>query len=100
VEKHIDRQVELAMKAYQLIDQTPGFACAVEPQSNLLCFRVEGDDGLQLEIRDRLVEEGSFYLSTTLFNGIRYLRMVLMNPATNRTTLKKLIRRIQELKRI
>jgi L-2,4-diaminobutyrate decarboxylase len=99
VEKHLDRQSDLALKAYQHIEQSAGFACAVEPQSNILCFRVEGDDNLQIKIRDRLVEEGSFYLSTTLFNGIRYLRMVLMNPDTTMTTLKKLIRRIQELKK-
>jgi L-2,4-diaminobutyrate decarboxylase len=96
--KYIDRQVELTLKAFDYINQLPEFSCPVEPQSNILCFRIDGDDSLQIKIRDKLVAEGSFYLSTTLFNGIRYLRLVIMNPDTNMNTIKKLVQRIKELK--
>ena len=35
------------------IEAQPDFACAVEPESNILCFRVEGSDRRQLDVRDR-----------------------------------------------
>ncbi len=97
LEKYIDRQVKLTLQAFEYITKTPEFTCAVKPQSNILCFRVKGDDSLQIQIRDKLVAEGSFHLSTTLFQGIRYLRFVIMSPETNLDTIKKLIQRIKDL---
>ncbi len=95
--KYIDKQVELTMEAFEYISKIPKFICAVEPQSNILCFRIDGDDTLQIKIRDKLVAEGSFYVSTTLFNGKRYLRLAIMNPDTNMNTIKELIQRVEEL---
>lgn len=96
--KYIDRQTEITLKAYTFINELPGFTCAVKPQSNILCFRVDGDDSLQIEIRNKLVAKGSYYMSTTIFNGVRYLRMVIMNPDTTMTTIKELIRQVKELR--
>lgn len=95
--RYIESQTELTLKAYKYINEIPGFSCPVVPQSNILCFRVDGDDSLQLKLRDKLISEGSFYVSTTLFNGLRYLRLVIMNPDTTMDTIKKLARRIQDL---
>jgi len=93
---YIERQYALTAEAYQYINHLPGFFCPVEPQSNILCFRIDGSDNLQLKIRDRLIAEGSFYLSTTLFNGKRYLRMTIMNPDTTMETIRTLAQKIQE----
>jgi len=95
--RYIEHQTELTLKAYKYINELPGFSCAVEPQSNILCFRVDGDDTLQLKLRDKLMAEGSFHLSTTMFRGSRYLRLTIMNPDTTMDTIEKLARRIQEL---
>ncbi|NNK85221.1 MAG: diaminobutyrate decarboxylase [Desulfobacterales bacterium] len=96
--EYIEHQVELTMDAFEYIRQLPGFECAVKPQCNILCFRLEGSDNLQLKIRDQLNTEGEFYLSTTSFNNVRYLRLSIMNPHTNLDVIKQLIQKIRKIK--
>jgi L-2,4-diaminobutyrate decarboxylase len=95
--KHVDDQFELAKQAYDYIESRPEFECAAKPQSNILCFRVNGSDQLQLEVRDKLIAQGSFYLSTTVFGGQRYLRMVFNHPDTCLDDIKQLIQNIRAL---
>jgi len=95
---YIDRQFDLTAEAYKYINQQLDFNCAVKPQSNILCFQIEGNDQLQLEIRDKLTAEGEFYITTTLFNNKRYLRLSIMNPDTTLENIKKLIQRIRDMK--
>ena len=59
LEKHVDDKFELAKQAYAYIESQPEFECAAAPQSNILCFRIEGDDHLQLQIRDLLTVQGA-----------------------------------------
>lgn len=93
----IDRQYDLAQRAFEYIQQQSGFECALRPESNILCFRIQGSDEKQLQIRDALNLEGHFYLSSTLFRGKRYLRMALMNPNTQLEDIQRLMRRIEQL---
>lgn len=95
--EYVENQFDLAAEAFEYINKLDGFKCAVKPQSNILCFRIEGNDDLQLKIRDKLTTEGDFYISTTSFNGIRYLRLSIMNPDTSLDDIKYLIQRIREV---
>jgi L-2,4-diaminobutyrate decarboxylase len=97
LEKHVDDQFELAKQACAYIESQPEFECAAAPQSNILCFRLAGSDQLQLDIRDKLIAQGEFYLSTTAFGGQRYLRMVFNNPHTSLDDIKELIQNIRDL---
>ena len=97
LEEYLDRQCALAREAYDYIQSQPDFECAVEPQSNILCFRTQGEDNWQLALRDRLTSQGNFYISTTAFMNRRYLRLVFMNPATSLEDVKTLIREIRSL---
>jgi L-2,4-diaminobutyrate decarboxylase len=96
--KHIERQMELAVEAFEYIHPLTEFECPARPQSNILCFRIEGSDHLQLLIRNRLIADGEFYISTTSFNGIRFLRLALMNPNTKLEHIKKLVQRVREIR--
>ena len=96
--EHIERQMELAVEAFEYIHPLTEFECPVRPQSNILCFRIEGSDHLQLLIRNRLIADGEFYISTTSFNGIRFLRLALMNPNTKLEHIKKLVQRVKEIR--
>ena len=87
----IDRQTALAKNAADLLRTKPGIDVAVEPQSNIVCFRVAGDDDHQLTLRKRLTEAGDHYVSTTEFRGRRWLRLALMNPMTDMTDIESLI---------
>lgn len=80
--RYLERTVALAKDAARLLGSTPSFEVAIEPPINIVCFRVDGPDELQLEIRKRLLEQGDFYITTTAFRGRRWLRLTLMNPDT------------------
>lgn len=96
---YIDRQHDLARRAYEYIDAQPDFECPVAPESNILCFRLAGcSDAEHITIRDRLTVDGRFYISTTSFNGTRYLRLALMNPDTGMKNVRSLIETIRELR--
>jgi L-2,4-diaminobutyrate decarboxylase len=94
---YIDEQYNLAAEAYNFIKEQKDFECPVLPQSNILCFRINGTDSTQLKIRNKLVNEGSFYLTSTEFKGKRFLRMVFMSPNTIIQDIHKLINRIREI---
>lgn len=91
----IDRQTELASAAAAYLRAEPGFEVAVEPQSNIVCFRVDGSDDLQLQLRKRIVEAGNHYISTAEFQGRRWLRLALMNPATELSDIAALVEEIR-----
>ncbi len=88
---YFDRQCNLAAEAYAYLLTQPDIECPVPPQSNILCFRTPGSDRDQLAHRDRLIASGEFHLSTTLFKGRRYLRMVFMSPQTTLDDVKALV---------
>ncbi len=95
---YVERQYALAHEAWEHVRQTPDFECAVEPEANILCLRVPGDDDAQLRVRDRLIARGEFYLTTTLFQGRRYLRLVFMNPETSMDDVRRLLSSLRELR--
>jgi L-2,4-diaminobutyrate decarboxylase len=97
---YIERQVDLTAEAYDYLQSLPDFYCPVRPQSNILCFHVEGVCDGHLALRDRLLARGNTFVSTTLFNGQRYLRLTLNNPATGLDEIKGLVQEIRELKAV
>lgn len=94
---HVERQFALAAQAYRYVSGQPGFECPVEPQANILCFRIVGSDDLQLSIRNALISRGSHYLSTAELNGKRYLRLAFMSPATTMRDVTGLVELVREL---
>jgi L-2,4-diaminobutyrate decarboxylase len=50
-----------------------------------------------LDVRDKLIARGDFYLSTTAFGDQRYLRMVFNHPQTSLEDIKQLIQKIRHL---
>ena len=96
--EYVERQFQLTLEAYAYIRQLPDFECAVQPQANILCFRTKsGDDTVQLALLNQLIAQGKFYLSTTAFNGKRYLRFVVMSPHTTMDDIKRLIDEIRQV---
>jgi len=93
---YVDRQAELAREAHAWISALPDFTCPAEPQSNILCFRVEGDDGTQIAVRDALIADGTFHLSTAVVGGRRHLRAAFMNPVTTMEDVRRMIARVRQ----
>ncbi len=95
--KYIDQQFQKTMQVYEYIHQFTDLECPVKPQSNILCFRVKASDDVQIQIRNKLLKQGDFYISTTNFNHKRYLRIVIMNPQTTMDDIKQLLSTIEKM---
>lgn len=93
----LDRLYGLAHEAAALFRDEHGFEVPLEPQTNILLFRVGDAQQDQRALRARLMEEGDFYITAAHFQGKDYLRLTLMNPATDRGDLKRLATRLQAL---
>jgi len=95
--RYVERQTALAGQVAERLARQPGFEVAVRPESNIVCFRLDGDDARQLELRRRLLAEGRHYLSTTDFRGRRWLRLALMSPATGLDEIERLVVDLQRI---
>lgn len=95
IARYVERQADLAREAATYLAARAGFELAVEPPFNIICFRVEGSDERQLEIRRRVLEHGTHYLTTTNFRGRRWLRVTLMNPETEMADVLSLVEEVK-----
>ena len=72
-----------SLRFWELVEARPGFECLSRPESNILCFRYGRDPELQVRLREQLLREQRFHLSSTEVNGERWLRMTVTAPATS-----------------
>ena len=92
---YVERQYDLAARAYEALKVEAGIEIPVAPESNILCFRAPGPDERQLELRRQILAEGDFYITSTQFQGRRYLRLVFMHPQTGLDDVGRLLARIR-----
>jgi L-2,4-diaminobutyrate decarboxylase len=97
--EYVAAQYDKTLRFWEMISARPGFECLCRPESNILCFRYGDDPELQVELRERLLVEGRFHLSSTEVNGTRWLRMSVMAPATDERTIEELLDAIEALAR-
>ena len=98
VAQMIERQTDLAHSVAVYLRSEPDIEVACDPESNIVCFRLAGDDALQLALRRRLTDDGDFYISTAEALGRRWLRLALMNPATELKDVEALVVRLRSLR--
>lgn len=85
-----------------MIKKRPQFELAVEPMSNIVCFRIsatnkENNNLLNSKIRQRLLEKGDFYIVQTVLKGEVFLRVTIMNPFTEKRHFKELLDKIERV---
>jgi len=96
----IEHQYGVTKEFYELFNEHPYFECSNVPESNILCFRYTefgNDNGFQLAIRNELIKRGNFYTTTAVVNGIRYLRLSVMNRLTSVKHIQKLMKEVAEI---
>ncbi|MBL4888261.1 MAG: aminotransferase class I/II-fold pyridoxal phosphate-dependent enzyme [Flavobacteriaceae bacterium] len=81
---------------------SPNFELALEPQTNIVCFRfcsenlnLNEQNVLNRNIREQLLEDGEFYIVETALKGVHYLRTTIMNPFTTIDHLNDLLKVIK-----
>lgn len=100
----VDYACQLCSDAYLLLRQMPDFETIHSPDTNILCFRYRPDNlpagmpgDFQLEIRDRLSSEGTYFISKVEIDGETALRMVFMQQRTSLEHVKELLDKIRGL---
>ena len=99
IEDFIDYTFDLCKKFYEYLIKDSEFEIPYRPQSNILCFKYikySKADEFQLKLRYQIINNKYFYITSCEMNGIRYLRVVLLNPSTNIGHLKELIIEIKK----
>lgn len=97
--EHVDRLADRTIEFAAMIRETADFEAAHDPDANILCFRhrpgglAKGEalDEHQRRLRRTVVESGAFYLVQTGLDGETWLRVTIMNPATTREDLARLL---------
>ncbi len=104
--EYIDTVYGLARRFAEQIRSRPALELAIEPESNIVCFRHVGDGNdtpAQLSernarIRQRLLQDGRFYIVQTTLHGHLWLRVSLMNPFTTDAQLSELLDEVVRFK--
>lgn len=94
-----DHLCALASALHARLEAHPRFRVLHEPDSNILCFQYVGDgacdaatvDALNLELRTRYNRSGVGWITTTMLEGERVLRVTIMNPRTTERHLERMV---------
>lgn len=91
---------------YARLEAAPDFEPMHVPESNILCFRYvpagvetsapEALDRMQVDTRERLNASGRAWITATVLEGKRVLRVTLINPRTEDRHLDALLEAIRE----
>lgn len=100
--ENVNYLYNLARFFADMIQKESDFELAVEPQSNIVCFRytkTEEDNlnNLNSTIRQQLLTDGRFYVVQTILNDSVYLRVSLMNALTTENDLQELLKEIGQI---
>jgi L-2,4-diaminobutyrate decarboxylase len=95
--EYVAEQYDMTLRFWELISAREGFECLCRPEANILCFRYGRDPALQVAVRERLVQQGRFQLSSTEVHGERWLRLTVMAPATDERTIEELLDAVEEV---
>ena len=98
----VDRQHALAAELAAKIGASSDFELALQPESNIVCYRHRpqgvGDlDAHNRALRKRVVEDGTFYIVGTQLPSGYHLRSTLMNPLTESRDLDELLDHLRAL---
>lgn len=95
--QYIDTVYDLAQKFHQLLSDREGFFSPFPVESNIVCFQYLADKLDQLKLRELLVAQGKYYITSTEIRETRYLRIVIMNASSDPSILEGLLDHIEEL---
>ncbi len=93
---------DVARAAYEYCARSKILEPVHEPQTNILCFRLrqpprggEASDRRHFEIKEAVNASGRAYLSSTVLDGQRVLRIVVMNPRTTTRDIENVLQEVE-----
>lgn len=104
-EQYVDTTYDVSREFANKINNRSEYELAIEPESNIVCFRYkpEGFNEIELndlnkKIRKEIIESGTYYIVQTEIEGKVFLRLTIMNPFTKITILEELLNIIPQFK--
>ena len=102
-----DHLCATARALWTAVRDDPHFEALHEPECNILCFRYVGDgtrsptelDAINGTVRERYNRSGHGWITTTVLNGRRVLRVTVMNPRTTADHVRAMLSRVGQLAR-
>jgi len=101
---YIDSRYDLARVFSDMIKSDQLFELAINPESNIVCFRYAPDgydettlNKINAAIRDTIIKEGSFYNVQAELDGKIWIRLTIINPVTSIDDLRALMDRIRKV---
>ncbi|MBZ5594843.1 MAG: hypothetical protein LAP39_21570 [Acidobacteriia bacterium] len=95
---------DVAQTAYDYCARSPMLEPLHKPQLNILCFRLRhstrsagASDRLHWRIKETLNGSGKAYISSTVLDGRRVFRIVIMNPRTRDTDVIQVMEEIEKI---
>ena len=103
-DEYVTSLYDLGRTFGEMIRNKEHFELAVTPMTNIVCFRyidisldTESLNQINLRIRQKLLEDGEFYIVQTKLRGEQFLRVTIMNPFTTEEHLVELLEKIKGL---
>lgn len=96
---YVKGRYDFSRSCYDFIQSQPDFECPYEPEANILCFKYSAasDNKEQLALRNTLVKNGNFYITSAEVGGVRYLRMTIINALTDMDDIAMLLDEIRQI---
>jgi len=98
---------DVTRAAYDYCISSPVIEALHEPQLNVLCFRLRGrprsgraSDRLHWRIKEQVNAAGRAYISSTVLDGRRVLRIVVMNPRTLKSDIQEVMSEVERVGRL
>lgn len=104
----IERNLALTQVFLQKIRDRPYLKLATEPEMNIICFRAEPGQGAATDrdgvnwddwngqLQNHLLETAKVFVSLPLYQGQRWLKVVLLNPFTTLEQLEQLFQALDQ----
>lgn len=103
-DQFVTNQYDLGQELAEQIKLRNNVELAVEPESNIVCFRYFyaklSDEELNQRnsyIRSKILKKGDFYIVQTLLNNLVYMRATIMNPLTTAEIFEELLDEVERL---
>jgi L-2,4-diaminobutyrate decarboxylase len=100
----ITRVCDVTRAAYEYCGRSRLIEALHEPQLNVLCFRLrtrprsgDASDRLHWRVKEQVNASGKAYISSTVLDGRRVLRIVVMNPRTSERDIHEVMAEVERV---
>jgi len=98
----ISHVCDVTQAAYHYCSQSDVLQPIHQPHSNILCFELRRRRGRDSDrhhwaIKEELNESGFGYISSTVLDNRRVLRLVVMNPRTTAADVRAILGRVEQI---